>query len=665
MGDAARLFSAVRASGANSVEQYLKQPALFASGISVTSASALLAQIFLSKPGPIQLSNGFRKFAEAARGGQTVSLFGDPPPEPVKALAQAFGVPIPKGREVIDVSDFAPIAGTKPGKVKAPMMTAPGNKRAKAPTTGISVGKVSVRTPKGGGLADIEAGRFPGQFIDANLAQLRDMTPKARAAWFKSNKPRKAHLQQYADKLHVPTSGTNAEITKRILRALALVVRADAEAQRLGGPKQTATPIGAFAATPPERHERMRWGFAPKAWPTTSPTKGLPNKIAVAKLTTETRTGLRKLVASAKSIPHATRLLLALKYHRDALQDMASAFGVPRAGDEKQIAQRIVEAQQKINADNPPVRPEPPAKTAAGIAKAAAVFEPKGDWQHAVLRDLVEGRYPVTAAGLLKLQNGYADELDGGYGEGTTPEGRKHLRKLLNAAEGMLERHRKKPKRKGPKPAMWTPSQLFHVLAGKIDNGLKPRTDMAELQKRWPGHTRQEHEAKLAALVADSDLVTVPQHQGGGWELSLIKQDEMGITERKQAFARPLGVETFIEETGCQTPLSKGQKLFYTDVQFQGARRRYCRLETGKSTLRWVVVGTLQSRVGRDGRRTDIAREPIDRHSKFKAWFSTKKEAQKGLAAFENTQATALAAQPSDTRRTARITLNEVQERKG
>lgn len=109
MGDAARIFSAVRAGGHSSIKQYLAQRALFASGVKVTTASLLLAQIFLDKSGPLQLSRGFSKYADKAAESRTVDMWGPPPP-PVQALAQAFGLKPIEGTDVLMVTSFSPTA---------------------------------------------------------------------------------------------------------------------------------------------------------------------------------------------------------------------------------------------------------------------------------------------------------------------------------------------------------------------------------------------------------------------------------------------------------------------------------------------------------------------------------------------------------------------------
>jgi hypothetical protein len=109
MPDAARIFSAVRAGGHTSIKQYLAQRSLFASGVQVTTASLLLAQIFLDKGGPLQLSQGFAKYADKAAASRTVDMWGPPPP-PVEALAQAFGLTTIKGPNVLAVTSFSPTA---------------------------------------------------------------------------------------------------------------------------------------------------------------------------------------------------------------------------------------------------------------------------------------------------------------------------------------------------------------------------------------------------------------------------------------------------------------------------------------------------------------------------------------------------------------------------
>ena len=109
MGDAARIYSAVRSGGHKTVDSYLAQSSLFSSGLNVTSASALLARIFLEKNGPVKLSAGFRRYASAAKGTKTLDMFSTPP-APVSALAGAFGLTVPSGPHVMKVSSFSPSA---------------------------------------------------------------------------------------------------------------------------------------------------------------------------------------------------------------------------------------------------------------------------------------------------------------------------------------------------------------------------------------------------------------------------------------------------------------------------------------------------------------------------------------------------------------------------
>ena len=109
MKDAARIYSAVRSGGHKTVDSYLAQSSLFSSGLNVTSASALLARIFLEKNGPVKLSAGFRRYASAAKGTTTRDMFAAAP-APVSALAAAFGLSVPSGPHVLSVSSFSPSA---------------------------------------------------------------------------------------------------------------------------------------------------------------------------------------------------------------------------------------------------------------------------------------------------------------------------------------------------------------------------------------------------------------------------------------------------------------------------------------------------------------------------------------------------------------------------
>jgi len=150
MPDAAQLFSAVRASGAKSIQQYLKQRALFESGAKVTTASVLLAQIFLERNGARRLASGFRRYAAAAKGALTVDLFGAPSP-PVQALAEAFGLPLVTGPAVLQVSSFSPTAIASASKARRN-----GNANPKTNPNGEATGK----SCKGGlSMADIAVGR--------------------------------------------------------------------------------------------------------------------------------------------------------------------------------------------------------------------------------------------------------------------------------------------------------------------------------------------------------------------------------------------------------------------------------------------------------------------------------------------------------------------------
>lgn len=148
MPDAAQLFSAVRASGAKSIQHYLKQRALFESGAKVTTASVLLAQIFLERNGARRLASGFRRYAAAAKGALTVDLFGAPP-LPVQALAEAFGLPLVAGPAVLQVSSFSPTAIASASKTKR-------NANGKTNPNGEASGK----SCKGGlSMADVAVGR--------------------------------------------------------------------------------------------------------------------------------------------------------------------------------------------------------------------------------------------------------------------------------------------------------------------------------------------------------------------------------------------------------------------------------------------------------------------------------------------------------------------------
>lgn len=131
MPDAARLFSAARSSG-TSIEQYLQQSALFSSGVNATSASALLAKIFLEENGPIKLKNGFQAYNSAAQGGLTISLLPEPELPPVEALAKAFRIKsIPSGPDVLNVTNFAPTAVADKAK-PVPIKKAEASKKAEA-----------------------------------------------------------------------------------------------------------------------------------------------------------------------------------------------------------------------------------------------------------------------------------------------------------------------------------------------------------------------------------------------------------------------------------------------------------------------------------------------------------------------------------------------------
>lgn len=109
MGDAAGIYSAVRSGGHKTVDSYLAQSSLFSSGLNVTSASALLARIFLEKNGPVKLAAGFRRYAQAAKGSTTLDMFASVP-SPVSALAGAFGLDVPSGPHVLKVASFSPSA---------------------------------------------------------------------------------------------------------------------------------------------------------------------------------------------------------------------------------------------------------------------------------------------------------------------------------------------------------------------------------------------------------------------------------------------------------------------------------------------------------------------------------------------------------------------------
>jgi len=120
MPDAARLYSAVKASG-SPLPVYLRQASLFDGGIKLSTATVLLTQILLDRPGPQQLAGGFRRFAASARASLTRDMFSEPAP-PVSALAEAFRLKTIAAPSVQVVSDFAekatPRVAQKPSEQK-------------------------------------------------------------------------------------------------------------------------------------------------------------------------------------------------------------------------------------------------------------------------------------------------------------------------------------------------------------------------------------------------------------------------------------------------------------------------------------------------------------------------------------------------------------------
>jgi hypothetical protein len=154
MADAARIYSAVRAGKFASIKEWLRQSALFSSGVRTTTATLLLAEIFLDHNGQVKLARGFRRYAETADRERTISLLGPGPP-PVQALADAFGAPLIEGKNVLAVTSFSPTAvatarkrngnGKKNGNGKRNGKRNGNGKHTKKTSVGISVQRVTVQ----------------------------------------------------------------------------------------------------------------------------------------------------------------------------------------------------------------------------------------------------------------------------------------------------------------------------------------------------------------------------------------------------------------------------------------------------------------------------------------------------------------------------------------
>lgn len=71
------------------------------------------------------------------------------------------------------------------------------------------------------------------------------------------------------------------------------------------------------------------------------------------------------------------------------------------------------------------------------------MITPRGAWQHELVREWREQNdldksSQISREELIAQINSYDDQLTGNVGEGSHPEGRDHLRRLIKAGNAML-----------------------------------------------------------------------------------------------------------------------------------------------------------------------------------------------------------------------------------